>query len=99
MPTKRTEDLEDLSIEAGVSIFTGKPFCQILAHNDTTILRGQLAPDEIREMALGWLEAAEAADQDAVVVEVLTKVLDRDKELAKVVAADVVFRLRERRKK
>lgn len=40
---------------------------------DGSIMAGQLDPDELRAMALSFLSAAEAADQDALVFRVLTK--------------------------
>lgn len=39
---------------------------------DGSIMAGQLDPDELRAMALSFLSAAEAADQDALVFRVLT---------------------------
>jgi hypothetical protein len=40
------------------------------------IFTGQADPDEIRSMALKWLESAEAADQDRIVMTMLTRDLD-----------------------
>lgn len=47
--------------------------CQDQAGN---IFTGQADPDEVRTMALRWLEAAEAADQDCIVMTMLTRDLD-----------------------
>jgi len=40
------------------------------------VFTGQADPDEVRTMALRWLEAAEAADQDRIVMTMLTRDLD-----------------------
>jgi hypothetical protein len=40
------------------------------------IFTGQADPDEVRTMALKWLESAEAADQDRIVMTMLTRDLD-----------------------
>jgi hypothetical protein len=40
------------------------------------VFTGQSDPDEIRAMALKWLECAEAADQDRIVMTMLTRDLD-----------------------
>jgi len=40
------------------------------------IFTGQADPDEVRTMALRWLESAEAADQDRIVMTMLTRDLD-----------------------
>jgi hypothetical protein len=40
------------------------------------IFTGQASPNEVRKMALKWLEAAEAADQDCIVMTMLTRDLD-----------------------
>jgi hypothetical protein len=47
--------------------------CQDQAGN---IFTGQADPDEVRTMALRWLEAAEAADQDCIVMTMLTRDLN-----------------------
>jgi hypothetical protein len=47
--------------------------CQDTAGN---IFTGQADPEEIRTMALRWLESAEAADQDRIVMTMLTRDLD-----------------------
>jgi hypothetical protein len=55
-----------LSIETVIH-FSGRPTC-LLTWGER---RGQLTPDEVRALALSWLEAAEAAETDAVVLELL----------------------------
>lgn len=66
--------LQDINIFSGVSVFDGKGFCHIEAVlDDGTRLAGQLSPDEVRQMALGWLQAAEAAENDAAVHAELTE--------------------------
>jgi hypothetical protein len=47
--------------------------CQDQAGN---IFTGQADPSEVRMMALRWLEAAEAADQDCIVMTMLTRDLN-----------------------
>jgi hypothetical protein len=50
----------------------GAGFLTVAAHGtDGTIMVGQLAPAEVRAMALAWLESAEAAEQDAAVLRVI----------------------------
>lgn len=96
MTKKRPEGLVRVEVTSGVSAFTGEPFCQILAHGDAgTILRGELSPDELRRMAMDWLQSAEAADQDAAVYAVAADLLDDD--AGKLFAAAVVAELREMR--
>ena len=41
----------------------GKPFCVV----EWGKMKAQLDPDDVRQMALSWLEAAEAAEHDAAV--------------------------------
>ena len=64
--------------------------CQDSAGN---IFTGQSDPDEIRTMALRWLEAAEAADQDRIVMTMLT----RDLEIPPESAAGFIRAMREER--
>ena len=40
---------------------------------DGSIMAGQLDPAEVRQMAMQFLECAEAAEQDALVFKVMTK--------------------------
>lgn len=65
------KELENTFIEviSGVSLFTRKPFCTIVIDGKPS---GQMDPNEVRTMALGWLEAAEAAEMDAMVMAEMT---------------------------
>lgn len=66
--------LEGINIVSGVNVFDAKGFCHIEAVlDDGTRFVGQLTPDEVRQMALGWLQAAEAAEHDAAVHAELTE--------------------------
>ena len=50
----------------------GEGFVTIAAHGtEGTVLIGQLNPDDIRQHALGYLETAEAAEQDAAVLRLI----------------------------
>lgn len=67
------KELTNIFMTSGVNQ-EGKGFITIAAHGDDgTILTGQLSPDEVRAHALGYLETAEAADQDAAVLRVVRK--------------------------
>jgi hypothetical protein len=57
------------------------------------IFTGQADPDEVRTMALRWLESAEAADQDCIVMTMLT----RDLEIPAQHAAGFIRAMREER--
>jgi len=57
------------------------------------VLLGQLSPDEVRKMALQFLETAEAADQDRIVMTMLT----RDVGLAPETAASFITKMRDER--
>lgn len=66
-------DLEGIAVEDGVSLFDGLPFVVVRATALTgEVLVGQLRPDELRSMALDWLETAEAAESDAALAQMLT---------------------------
>ncbi len=69
-----------------------KPFNTIFLNEKPA---GQLSPDEVRAMALQWLEAAEAAEQDAMVVAEMTEGLGVDMQTAGAFVAS----LRKRRSK
>ena len=60
-----------IEVIPGVSAYTGRPFCRILIGGKSY---GQVDPDELRAMALRWLEAAEAAEADALVFAALRAV-------------------------
>lgn len=79
MASSSSHDTPDtIHIISGVSAFTGEAFCAVRWNNEN----GQLSPDEVREMALHWLGAAEAAEQDAVVFKMLTTDMELDIETA-----------------
>lgn len=85
-------ELRSVDLTGGVNEH-GNGFVTVAASSkDGTILIGQLSPDEVRKMALQWLESAEAADQDAAVLRV-TRKLNLDDGLA----ALVIRELRESR--
>lgn len=65
-------DLRAFQAIAGVSEATGEPFVLTRAEGDTVTLVGQLPPDEVRRLAFGLLEAAEAAVHDAALLRFLT---------------------------
>lgn len=65
-----------LEIESGVSLFTKEGFCTVRLNGKAL---GQLTPDGVREMALAWLGAAEAAETDAALYAML-KSMDLDDE-------------------
>lgn len=84
-----------IEIEAGVSAFTGDPFCTVRAADGAggkVRASGQLSPSEVRTMALHWLEVAEAAEQDAATLAVC-----RDLGLPDEAAGHIVLALRARR--
>jgi hypothetical protein len=61
----------DINISSGVTR-EGKPFSHIAIRLDNGLeAHGQLSPDELRMMALGWISAAEAAEQDALILQAL----------------------------
>lgn len=60
---------------------------------DGSWMAGQLTPTEIRQMAMQFLEAAEAAEQDAMVFRVLVRNVGAPTE----VAAQVVMDMRRER--
>ncbi len=84
---------DGLSIEISSGLNSDlKPFNTIFLNGKPA---GQLSPDEVRAMALQWLEAAEAAEQDAMVVAEMTEGLGIDLQTA----GAFVVSLRERRSK
>jgi hypothetical protein len=80
---------DGIYIHSGVSAFDGKPFCAVRWGN----LSGQLSPDEVRMMALHWMEAAAAAEQDALVMAELQEGVGLDLQTA----GAVLVALRKRR--
>ena len=75
------EYLDHIYMTSGVNT-DDEGFVTIAAHGtEGTILVGQLSPSDIRKHALGYLETAEAAEQDAAVMR-LIKQLGLPEELA-----------------
>jgi len=67
------DDLVEIHVASGVNE-AGAGFCTITARGGGgRILIGQLDPETVRTMALDWLGAAEAAEQDAAVLRVVRK--------------------------
>lgn len=86
------EDLAAINVSSGVNE-AGVGFCSVSAVTEGgRIILGQLSPTEVRALALAWLEAAEAAEQDAAVLRVV-----RNLELPDQLAAAVVVELRNTR--
>ena len=65
---RRPADPSDIRINSGVSAFTGDGFVTLKWGESA----GQLTPAEARAHALAILEAAEAAESDAAVWQVMT---------------------------
>jgi len=53
----------DIQVLSGVNI-EGKPFCSVQINNGA--LQGQMTPDELRGMALQWMQVAADAEADAL---------------------------------
>lgn len=71
--------LRNVEVESGVSQKTGKGFCPVIVTGvNGEKMVGQLSPDEVRQMALGFLAAAEAAEQDAIVFGLMREVSGDD---------------------
>lgn len=66
---KDTLDSTYIEVLSGVSAFTREGFCTVVVDGRHA---GQMDPNEVRTMALSWLEAAEAAESDAMVLAELT---------------------------
>lgn len=60
-------ELKHIFISSGVNE-QFEPFCTVSVNGGD--LLGQLSPQEVRDMALQWLGAAEAAEQDSLVFRV-----------------------------
>lgn len=68
-----SDDLASVFVSSGVNE-RGEGFCTASAHTQGgRIIVGQLSPEEVRMMALAWLGAAEAAEQDAAVLRCVRK--------------------------
>jgi hypothetical protein len=86
------KDLESIFITSGVNE-EGNGFLTVAAHSTKReIMVGQLDPETVRSMAMDWLGAAEAAEQDAAVLRVMRRL-----ELPDQVAGLVITELRESR--
>jgi len=71
----------------------GEGFVTVSAHGEGgVILVGQLSPDEIRQHAMAYLEAAEGAETDAAVLRLIRKM-----DLPEQLAAAIITELREGR--
>lgn len=92
-------DLAGVSIEAGVSAFTGEPFMIVRATRpDGAELYGQLSPDEVRAMAAQWFAEAATAELDASLFGMLVEVRsDAGDDDAKATAAGIVNAARDYR--
>ncbi|SRR5258706_11717498 len=85
---KKPNDPNTIYITGGVNL-KGKPFCTI----EWGAKKAQLDPDDVRQMALHWLEAAESAEHDAVVYNELCEGMGLDINAA----AAFIYMLRGRR--
>lgn len=89
--------LASLDVESGVAEDSETKyhgFLTIRAKDENgNVFMGQLMPDEVRHMALAWLEAAEAADQDSIVMTLLT----RDSGLNSDTAVNFIISMRKER--
>ena len=77
-------------ITSGVNL-EGKPFCQV----EWGAKKAQIDPDDVRTMAMHWLQAAEAAEHDAAVYNELVEGMQLDRKLA----AAFIYSLRGRKLK
>jgi signal transduction histidine kinase len=85
-------DLASINVTSGVNE-RGEPFLSVVAVTQGgRFIPGQLDPETVRSMALAWLAAAEAAEQDAAVLRTLRKL-----ELPDELAAAIVHELRQSR--
>lgn len=86
------DDLVAIYASSGVNE-EGRGFVTLAAHTaDKRVFLGQLSPEEIEAHALGLLQAAEAARQDAAVLRVVRKL-----ELPDQLAGAVITELRDSR--
>lgn len=61
-------DLSSIETESGISSTTRAPFCIVRATNTAgDIFYGQVPPAVLREMAIGFLRTADAAESDAAI--------------------------------
>lgn len=86
------QDLAGIDVRSGVND-RGEPFCTVVARPAKgRLVLGQLAPAEVRAMALQWLEVAEAAEQDAATLRCIRRIKLPDE-----LAGAIIVELRESR--
>lgn len=86
--------LANFTLESVVSQTTRTGYVRVTIHaGDGSTFVGRMTPDECRVNALTWMQAAEAADHDALVWVALTQ----DVGLPERTAAGFIFDLRARR--
>jgi hypothetical protein len=90
----RSIDMESGTAMDGPTEFRGFIQVRAVAENDD-VMTGQLSPDDVRKMALQWLSVAEAAEQDRIVMTMMT----RDVGLSVEVAINFIANMREERAK
>lgn len=66
--------MSSFAINSGISAMTGAGFVTIeaISKEEEVIVMGQFTPAELRDHALACMEAAEAAESDAIVLKLLT---------------------------
>lgn len=83
-----SDDLASIDVRSGVNE-QGEGFCTVVATSQSgRMLLGQITSDEVRKLAMHWLEVAEAADQDAAVLRCMRK-LELPDQLAGAVIAEL----------
>lgn len=80
-------DIESVEVRSGVNE-EGEGFCHLIVQIDGRLHMGQLPPALMRSMAMDWLQAAEAAEQDAAVFRCIRK-LQLPDEMAGAVIAEM----------
>jgi hypothetical protein len=97
--TGEVKSLDEMTVLSGVSREddgTFRPFAQIrVVADDGTTFKGILTPEELRTTALHFLKMAETAEQDCLVITMLTRELGLNPE----VAAGFVSAVRDERDK
>lgn len=71
------EQLLDLNIQTTLNS-NGHGLCRVTARGDDVVLEGQIPPDMARRTAMAWMEAAEAADLEALVFDLVSDNVDRN---------------------
>lgn len=86
--------LEAVNVESGVSAFDGKAFCRIECKGtEGDVMIGQLDPDTCRSMAVQWIEAADAAEFDAILLDFLINTIGLDNQSV----GNILVEMRKRR--